>query len=157
MRTVNGNVCVALNDAVQLIYGRPVSAEAIVCEHIESNGFATFRRRQHATRAQRVLAGRPDFRRVIVCRLRMSIAETEDDLTSLGDLKRPSFVIILSGDDVQLLGRRTPGQPAIFDSCASLRDRGVKTFDSFREADYSATDAARQSVCRVTIASFRLR
>lgn len=105
----------------------------------------------------RSVVGKISRKAARVSKLRICVAENEVDLEHITS---PYILMVGSAekalDDFYLAGPYVDGSIRLFDSCSYLTENGLYCFDDLQSALYSLREAARQSQCLVSIASFDL-
>ncbi|MFH0828972.1 MAG: hypothetical protein V1907_02215 [Candidatus Kerfeldbacteria bacterium] len=140
------------------LFGPPTTNPDLY-ESLATNGINAFPDRQSAAAAQQRLRQRADIAKVDLARLRLRIADNDDEIPMLHRCR--SLIVIYGireGSDVEFLGRAVTGRPTAHPlSGAFLWTNGLKPFPNFADAEYAAREAHRQAMSKATIAAFSLR
>jgi len=157
MREVRGFVLIEACEGRRLLFGKPVTDPDWQIQNLSSNDLTPFPTLALLRRA----ASRMPPERVsafTAARLKMSVAETQDDLEALSVLppRQRSFVIVIGkGEGLVLQGKAVPGEVDAFDGRGDMTC-GARPFTDFADADHCASEAARQSLEATTVAGFWL-
>lgn len=155
MRIVDGYVCIAKAQLVEILFGKAVSVGQGLYEALETNGIVAFASCADAKEAFKHLSERTEFNQVTLGRIELKIAENESDLVILRD-SNSLIVIMKSPDQMFFIGRREAFPGAYPLPGAYLRTNGMKPFENFVDAEYVALEVNRQAQCAALIAGFAL-
>ncbi|MFA5992312.1 MAG: hypothetical protein WC796_01250 [Candidatus Pacearchaeota archaeon] len=168
MRQIKGYVCAARVDRDPfvnvkgkkfrdyILFGRKVNKTDGPWENLESNGLTTYETLQEAEIGQASLVRRNLFDLVEIRELELVIAENREENDSFEDER--SLVVIWKNDmGERMIGRNTGGKGLYPLYGDFITQNGFKPYQEFKMADYSRSEATRQSGnCPATLARFRI-
>jgi len=159
MKNVDGFVCISKNkyDSFINIFGKRVDKSLKQSyENIQTNGFVFYESIAEATEGKEDLEQRNDLTNIKLAKLKMDIAETEEDLEELVD-KSGLVVITYTEMGEMLLGPCMEGMPTAYPlPGAYLIANGLVNYSRFSSAEWTAQEAHRQGQCKASIATFYL-
>ena len=166
MRLVDGYICLASSDKNSsdkfmhyILFGKKINETYYPYENLQTNGLIPYASIKEAKEAQkRILKRKNFFDRADIRKLEMKIAQTEEEHFSFE--KEKSLVVIWTNDfGIHIIGRweeeTTSGIYPLYG--ALIENNGLKPYTNFSSADYSRSEASRQSDnSPATLATFKI-
>ena len=126
-------------------------------EAFQTNNLTAYDSRDAAEEGEEQLSQKEYFSSVQIAKLKMKIAETEQELN---ELKHETSFVIIQGyrhlKEYRLLGQYTEKSVRVCDTCSYLYASDFNTFDSVERASDSAREVSRQSGTSAAVSAFIL-
>lgn len=161
MKEIEGFVCVARNDKVDVIYGPSKKDRIEPWESFITNNLTVFNNPEKAGMVRKELESLEGFgyRDVPVFKLNLRIAETQSELDLIA--QETGFVILQLNEqwgEIKLYGPHVQGKSvAEVLPCSPLELNGLHSFPRLEPAIYAAQELLRQGGLPTQIAIFSLK
>lgn len=161
LRTIEGCVCVGKVGIVEMLFGQPKDPAYITQKHesLLSNDLKPYPTLDEAREAKARIAKRSDIENVWIGRIKMQIAESDEENKSPLFRKARSLVIITSGEfgGDRIYGPAVAGRPQTCNEfCSELVINGLKRFRSYKSTYWPLREVIRLTQLPTRLATFSL-
>lgn len=160
MKHIEGFVCICIvksDPKLQILFGRNMGQGTGSYENFYTSALTPFESLLKARKAQQELLKRDEFCAVSMGEIIMDIAETLDEVYSFKGKRRLVVLKIHADFGMKEIRLRGPGKAKGALPGVDLVENRLKTFNSFRRAEYVAREVNRQGGVPASIATFKLR